>query len=92
MIIRPPFSTLHCSFLFAMICCSVPTIRAEEKTAEAVKKNVSQEKNNRVDTKLFLGKPRHGGVYVVAHRGAHIASPKTHCPPTRKPLTWEPTL
>jgi glycerophosphoryl diester phosphodiesterase len=89
MITRTPLFTLHCSFLFAMICCSVSTIRAEEKSAEAVKKNVSQEKSNHVDTKLFLRKPRHGGVYVVAHRGAHIGIPENSLPAYQKAIDLE---
>jgi glycerophosphoryl diester phosphodiesterase len=86
MLVRHPLTFLHCSFLFAMISCLVPISFAEEKPAEVSEKRLSQDNARDTGSKLSLRPPRHGGVYVVAHRGVHNGIPENSLPAYQKAI------
>ena len=69
-------ATIQRCFLLALVYCPVPATHAEVKPTEAPARIASHENTAATDISLFLRPPKHGGVYVVAHRGAHRGIPE----------------
>ena len=67
--------------LWAVLCG--PYLFAQESTAD---RSVPQFRREAVIKQLGIHPPRHGGVYVVAHRGAHQGIPENSLPAYKRAI------
>ncbi len=67
--------TLQCSLALVLALCVGPNTQADEHQADGADQHQVRQANDE-DAKLSLRAPKHGGVYVVAHRGVHKGIPE----------------
>lgn len=77
---------IQCSLVVALIGCVGHAAYPDEALTTTPKKNSLLEAVDETDAKLPLRPPKHGGVYVVAHRGAHNGIPENSLPAYQKAI------